>query len=199
MRRSNIVLQSDPSLAVELADGAARLINGISVGRLAASVARQQVLAAAASHDRQSFTRLSAYALHIAQIEPVSDDHAIYASPAYVASEIAAGLLMFGEAAKAMELLREHHGSWPGSQRRDFAVASARLLRAAIMIGDYRTAVEVLPQTVDTYLSAPSDRTRRELRLCRKLVRDRVRARTTLPLQTLRQRIEEALRGDPTL
>jgi len=199
MRRSNILLQSDPSLAAELADGAARLINGVSAGRLSASVARQQALAAAADRDRQSFNRLSAHALNIAQIEPILDDHAIYASPAYVAGEIAAGFLMFGDAAEAMELLREHHGSWPSSQRRDFAVASARLLRAAIMIGDYRTAVEVLPQAVDTYLLAPSDRTRRELRLCRKLIRDRVRARTTLPLQILRQRIEEALRGDPTL
>lgn len=199
MRRSNIVLQSDPTLATELADGAARLISGVPVGRLSASVARQQALAAAADRDRRSFQRLSAHALSIAQIEPISDDHAIYASPAYVAGEIAAGFLMFGDAGEAMELLREHHGSWPGSQRRDFAVASVRLLRAAIMVGDYHTAVEVLPQAVDTYLSAPSDRTRRELRLCRKLIRDRVRARTTLPLQTLRQKIDQALRGDPTV
>lgn len=196
MRRSNIVLRSDPRLAVELADGAARLISGISVGRLAASIARQQALAAAADRDRQSFARLSAHAVHIAQIEPVPDDHAIYASPAYVAGEISSGLMMFGDAANALELLREHHGSWPGSQRRDFAVASARLLRATIMVGDYRTAVELLPQTISTYLSAPSDRTRRELRQCRKLIRDRARATTTLPLQTLRSKIEETLRGD---
>jgi hypothetical protein len=198
MRRSNIVLQSDPSLAVELADGAARLISGISAGRLTASIARQQALAAAADRDRQRFARLSADATHIAQIEPIPDDHAIYASPAYVAGEIASGLMTFGDAANALELLREHHTSWPGSQRRDYAVASARLLRAEIMVGDYHTAVEQLPQTVSAYLSAPSDRARRELRQCRKLIRDRTRATSTLPLQALRRKIEEALRGDLT-
>jgi hypothetical protein len=190
------VLQSDPDLAVELADSAAGLITGISVGRLAASIARQQALAAAANHDEQSFARLSAKALDIAQIEPVPDDHAIYASPAYVAGEIAAGLMIFRQAAKALDLLREHHGSWPGGQRRDFAVASARLLRATIMLGDYRIAVELVPDTLSTYLSAPSDRARRELRYCRKLIRDRARATTTVPLQTLRSKIEAALRGD---
>jgi hypothetical protein len=55
MRRSNILLQSDPDLAVELADEAARLVSGIGVGRLAASIARQEALAAAANHDAQSF------------------------------------------------------------------------------------------------------------------------------------------------
>jgi len=54
----------------------------------------------------------------------------------------------------------------------------------------------VVPDTLVTYLSAPSDRARRELRYCRKLVRDRGRATTSLALQTLRKRIEEALRGD---
>ncbi len=199
MRRSNIMLQSDPSLAVELADDAARLISGISAGRLAASIARQQALAAAADHDRQSFARLSAHAIHIAQIEPIPDDHAIYASPAYVAGEVALGLMMFGDAANALELLHEHHGSWPGSQRRDFAVASARLLRATIVVGDYHTAVELLSRTINAYLSAPSDRTRRELRQCRKVIRDRARATTTLPLQTLRRKIEDTLRGDVNL
>jgi hypothetical protein len=96
--------------------------------------------------------------------------------------------MMFGDAASALELLREHHRSWPGSQRRDFAVTSARLLRATIMVGDYHSAVEQLPRTVSAYLSAPSDRTRRELRQCRKLIRDRSRAATTVPLQTLRRK-----------
>lgn len=198
MRRSNIVLHSDPGLALELADAAARLISRISVGRLAASIARQQALAAAADHDRQTFARLSAHAIQIAQTDPITDDHAIYASPAYVAGEIASGLMMFGDAANALELLREHHRSWPSGQHRDFAVAAARLLRATIMVGDYHTAVEQLPRTINAYLSAPSDRTRRELRQCRKLIRDRSRAATTLPLQTLRRKIEDTLRGDLT-
>lgn len=112
---------------------------------------------------------------------------------------MASGLMIFRHAAKALELLREHHGSWPGGQRRDFAVASARLLRATIMVGDYRAAVDLLPDSLSTYLSAPSDRARRELRECRKLIRDRDRATTTLPLQTLRSKIEAALRGDLNL
>lgn len=198
MRRSNIVLQSDPDLAVELADDAARRIKGISVGRLAASIARQQVLAAATIRDEQSFHRHAARALDIAWIEPIADDHAVYASRAYVAAEVAFGLMVFRHAGKALELLREHHDSWPGGQRRDFAVASARLLRSVIAVGDYRTAVNLAADTLVTYLSAPSDRARRELRYCRKLVRDRARAASSLPLQTLRKRIEAALRGDLT-
>jgi len=199
MRRSNILLQSDPDLAVELADEAAQLVNGIAVGRLAGSIARQQALAAAANHDVQSFARSAARALDIAYVEPVADDHAIYASPAYVAAEVALGFMMFREENKALDLLREHHGNWPAGQRRDFAVASARMLRATIMVGDYHAAVELISDALLAYFSAPSDRARRELRYCRRLVRDRARAATTLPLQTLRSRIEEALRGDLNL
>ena len=80
MRRSNIQLRRDPELAVGLAADAARLIDGLSVGRLAASIARQQALAAIANHDRSSFIEHAAYALDIAQTEPVADDHAIYAT-----------------------------------------------------------------------------------------------------------------------
>jgi hypothetical protein len=199
MRRSNILLQSDPDLAVELADEAARLVSGIGVGRLAASIARQEALAAAANHDAQSFARSASRALDIAHVEPIEDDHAIYASPAYVAAEVALGLMKFREAGKALDLLHEHHGNWPAGQLRDFAVASARMLRATIMVGDYHAGVELIPDTLVTYLSAPSDRARRELRYCRRLVRDRARATKSLPLQTLRTRIEEGLRGDLNL
>ncbi|KAA0926277.1 MULTISPECIES: hypothetical protein [unclassified Rhodococcus (in: high G+C Gram-positive bacteria)] len=157
-------------------------------------IARQQALAAAADHDRQTFARLSAHAIQIAQTEPITDDHEIYASPTYVAGEVASGLMMFGNAASALEFNREHHRSWPGSQRGDFAVSSARLLRATIVVGDYNSAVEQLPRTISADLSAPSDRTRRELRECRKLIRDRSRAATTLPVQTLRRRVEDTLR-----
>lgn len=199
MRRSNILLQSDPALAADLADDAGQLIAGISVGRLGGSIARQRALAAVAGHDPESFARHAARVLDLAQAEPVEDDHAIYASLAYVAAKVAFGLMAFRKAEKAGELLREHHGNWPGGQRRDFAVASARLLRTAVMVGDYRAAVELIPDTLVTYFSAPSDRARRELRHCRKLVRDRSRATTNLHLQTLRKRIEEALRGDLSL
>ena len=80
MRRSNIQLRTDPQLAVELVADAARLIDGRSVGRLAASVARQRALAAIASHDRSGFIEHADHALDIAQTEPVADDHAIYAT-----------------------------------------------------------------------------------------------------------------------
>jgi hypothetical protein len=199
MRRSNIVMQSDPDLAVGLANAAARLITATSVGRLAASIARQQALAAGADRNERSFNHFAARALDLAQMEPLPEDHAIYASPAYVASEIASGLMTFRDPAKALDLLREHHNSWPSGQRRDFAVASTRLLRASIMLGDYCTSLELLPEALVTYFSAPSDRARRELRQCRKLVRDRSRAITTLPLRTLRSKIEAALRGDLNL
>jgi hypothetical protein len=35
------------------------------------------------------------------------------------------------------------------------------------------------------------------LRFCRRIIRDRARADRSLPLQTLRKRIEAALQGDP--
>jgi hypothetical protein len=112
MRRSNILLMRDPTLAVDLAAEAARLIDGRSVGRLRASIARQQALAAIADHDRASFVRHAARALDVAYTEPVADDHAVYATRAYVASEVASGFVTFGEPAKAIELLLEHHNSW---------------------------------------------------------------------------------------
>ncbi len=105
MRRSNILLTRDPILAVDLAAEAAQLIEGRCVGRLAASIARQQALAAMANHDRSSFMNHAARALDVAQTEPVADDHAIYATRAYVASEVAAGFIVFGQPTKAHELL----------------------------------------------------------------------------------------------
>jgi hypothetical protein len=89
MPRSNILLTRDPTLAVDLAAEAAQLVEGRSVGRLAASIARQQAMAAMASHDRASFVRHTDRALDLAHTEPVADDHAVYATRAYVASEVA--------------------------------------------------------------------------------------------------------------
>ncbi|MCV7117178.1 hypothetical protein H7I93_08005 [Mycobacterium nebraskense] len=199
MRRSNILLMRDPALAVDLAAEAAQLIDGRSVGRLRASIARQQALAAMADQDRQSFERHAACALDIAYTEPVADDHAIYASRAYVASEIALGFNGFRQPEKALELLLEHHNSWPHDQQRDYAVACARLLRTLIALHDYHSALQYIDGAARAYLTTPSDRARRELRLCRKVIRDRVRADKSLPLHTLRKRIEDALQGDPQL
>ena len=197
MRRSNIALASDPQLAVELAAEAAQLIDGRSVGRLAASIARQQALAAIADRDRTSFLEHVARALEIAQTEPVADDHAIYATRAYVASEVAAGFIAFDEPAKALELLLEHHNSWPDDQYRDYSVACARLLRTFVALQDYHSALHHIDSATRAYLATPSDRARRELRLCRKIIRDRARVDKSLPLHTLRKRIEAALQGDP--
>jgi hypothetical protein len=199
MRRSNILLGSDPELAVDLAADAAQFIEGQSVGRLAASIARQQALAAIADHDRASFVRHAARALDIAQTEPVADDHAVYATRGYVASEVASGLFTFDEPAKALELLLEHYNSWPDDQLRDYAVACARLVRAFIAVHDYHSALHHIDGATHAYLATPSDRARREFRICRRIIRDRARADRSLPLHTLRKRIEAVLQGDPIL
>jgi hypothetical protein len=196
MRRSNIQLRTDPQLAVELAGDAALLIDGRSVGRLAASIARQRALAAVANRDRSSFTEHAAHALDIAQTEPVADDHAIYATQPYVAAEIASGLIAIGQPAEAVELLLQHHCRWPNEQYRDYAVASTRLLRALVVLHDYHSALDHFDSAVRAYRVAPSDRARRELRYCRKMVRDRSRVDKSLPLVTLRRRIEATLQGD---
>jgi hypothetical protein len=198
MRRSNIVVRQDPELAVDLAETAAELVHGQSVGRLAASIARQQASAALANQDDAAFREHAARALDLADIDPIRDDHAVYASGAYVAAEIAAGYLATGHAAKAAELLLRHAGCWPATQRRDSAVAATRLLRAVIIQGDYSGAVQRLPATIRAYQAAPSDRARQELRTCRKIVRDRARTTKSLPLHTLRARINAVLQeGTP--
>ena len=199
MRRANIVVREDPELSVDLAASAAQLVEGQSVGRLAASITRQQALAAVANHDELAFREHATYALDLADIDPVPDDHAIYASSAYVAAEIAAGYLATGHTDKAAELLLQHDGRWPAAQRRDSAVAATRLLRALISQGDYHAATQHLPAAVRAYQAAPSDRARRELRVSRKIVRDRARTTKSLPLHTLRARINAVLQEDTTL
>jgi hypothetical protein len=196
MRRSNIQLRTDPELAVELVADAARLIDGLPVGRLAASIARQRALAAIAIRDRSSFIEHAAHALDIAQTEPVADDHAIYATQPYVAAEIASGFIAIDQPAKALELLLEHHCTWPDGQYRDYAVASTRLLRALVVLHDYHSALDHVDTAAQAYRVAPSDRARRELRYCRRIIRDRARADKSLPLLTLRRRIEATLQGD---
>jgi hypothetical protein len=163
---------------------------------LAASIARQRALAAIAIRDRSSFIEHAAHALDIAQTEPVADDHAIYATHAYVAAEIASGLIAIDQPAKAVELLFEHHRRWPDGQYRDYAVASTRLLRALVVLHDYHSALDHVDTAARAYRVAPSDRARRELRHCRKIIRDRARADKSLPLSTLRGRIEATLQGD---
>lgn len=49
---------------------------------------------------------------HRSETEPAEDDHAIYAIRAYVAAEVASGLIAINQPAKALELLLEHQNSW---------------------------------------------------------------------------------------
>ena len=193
MRRSNVVIREDPFLAVDLAADAARLIQGKSVGRLAASIARQQALAAVASRDSAAFREHAERALDLAAAEPVPDDRAVYAHTAYVAAELSTGFLATGDADVAAELLLAHESHWNTAQRRDRAVAGTRLLRILIVQGDYRAASRHLSYAVDDYRAAPSDRARQELRVCRKIIRDRARSAQSPDLQTLRTRINTVL------
>lgn len=196
MRRSNIVTPKYPELAVELATEAADLVQGRDVGRLAASIARQQAVAAQAMRDQALFERYAADALDLADVEPVPSDYAIYATHAYVACEISTGYLYFGQPDHALTLLHDNIDDWPARQQRDHGAAQARLLHVLIELGDYHRANEQLGAVLKLYQAAPSHRTRRELRHCREVLRSRVRTNKTLPLVTLRSRIDTALQGE---
>ena len=111
MRRLNILLTNGPDLARERRPTPHDSL-GPPVGRLAASIARQQAFAAVADRDRASFLRYAAHAVDVAETEPAEDDHAIYAIRAYVVAEVASGLIAINQPAKALELLLEHQNSW---------------------------------------------------------------------------------------
>lgn len=123
MRQSNILAHTEASLAVDLAADAAELVEGRDAGRLTASIARQQALAALHNGDERGFYRYAAAALDLGDIDPVPGDRAPYAHAAYVASDIAAGHLRLGNNQKALELLTGHHSQWTSQQHRDRAVA----------------------------------------------------------------------------
>jgi hypothetical protein len=113
-----------------------------------------------------------------------------------VASEIATGYLYFGQPDHALILLQDNADEWPAGQQRDFAAAQARLLHVLIHLGDYHRANEHLGGVLTLYGAAPSHRARRELRHCLEVLRSRARTNKTLPLATLRSRIDTALQGD---
>ncbi|HUH72445.1 MAG TPA: hypothetical protein VLZ05_28525 [Mycobacterium sp.] len=106
------------------------------------------------------------------------------------------GYLYFGQPERALSLLEDNIGNWPAGQQRDHAAAQARLLHVLIELGDYHRANEQLGAVLKLYQAAPSHRTRRELRHCREVLRSRARTNKTLPLVTLRSRIDTALQGD---
>ncbi|WP_255788337.1 hypothetical protein [Mycobacteroides abscessus] len=198
MRQSNILTRSDASLAVDLVADAAEFIDGRDAGRLTASIARQQALAALHNDDERGFHRHAAEALELGDIEPATDDRAPYAHAAYVASDIASGYLRLGHAEKALELLTSHHTRWTSQQHRDRAVADMRLLHTYIAIRDYRLALALADTAIPAYLSAPSQRARRHLAQPGKLVRDRRRRDTSPVLQELAARIKKATQGAHT-
>ncbi|BDB41468.1 hypothetical protein IWGMT90018_19140 [Mycobacterium kiyosense] len=69
----------NPDLAAALAADAAELIDGHDVGRLAASIARQQALAELANKNERAFHLPTAAALELGDLQPHPHDHAIYA------------------------------------------------------------------------------------------------------------------------
>jgi hypothetical protein len=128
MRRSHILLANGPAVARELRPTPHDSL-GPPVGRLAASIARQQALAAIADRDRASFLRHAAHALDVAETEPVEDDHAIYATRAYVTAEVPSGFIAINQPAKALELPLEHQNSWQRPARRRAAGCAGRRVR----------------------------------------------------------------------
>lgn len=195
MRQSNILARSDPNLAATLAADAAELIDGRDVGRLAASIARQQALAELANGNERGFHLHAAAALELGDLEPHPHDHAIYAHGAYVASEIAAGYLRIGRLDQAAALLAEHHHAWTSHQHRDQTVADVRLLHAYIATGEYQQALALSATAIPGYLSAPSQRARLHLARAGRIVRDRRRSNKSPILQQLAGRIKNATQG----
>lgn len=196
MRHANIVTRRDPALAADLAADAADLITGLTAGRLPAAITRQQAIAALAMGDHNAFREHAGYAAELAQAEPLDDDLASYATPAYVASEVVPGLIMTGQADQAVQLLTPHLDHWPAVQQRDHAVAALRLLRALCAVGDYHAAIDHCDEALRSWRVAPSNRALTELRLIRKLLSDRARSDRRLPLVQLRRRINDALLTD---
>lgn len=198
MRRSNVAYQRDPALAVDLAAEAARLLPRRGHDRLAASIKRQQAISALAAKDINDFTRHINRAGDLSQAPPEDADLATYAHVAYIASERAAGLLVLRRPEEAAELLRAHLPLWPETQQRDHAVALARMARALTATGDHSGAIDAIAATKAAYREAPSVRTRRELRMTRRLIISQSRTAPRAPLlANLQQSIYDVLQGDP--
>ncbi len=195
MRQSNILTRTNPDLAASLAADAAELIDGHDVGRLAASIARQQALAELANHNQRAFHRHAAAALDLGDLQPHPHDHAIYAHGAYVASEIAAGYLRIDDPDKAVALLAGHHHAWTSQQHRDQTVADMRLLHAYIATSEYQQALALTATAIPGYLAAPSQRARFHLARAGTIVRDRRRRNKDPILQQLAGRIKNATQG----
>jgi len=199
MRRSNILASSDPRTAVEFAERAARIASHLPTSRLHASIARQQAISALANSDAEGFLEHAAYAADLAEDQATTDpalgDLAAYATPGYVASETAGGLIHLDRADEAAANLQKHLAAWPDGQQRDYAVAALRLVRALAVSGDYPSAVHISDDALSAWRATPSARARRELQLIAKLLHNRSRHDKSLPLTELRRRIKDASEG----
>ncbi|QUD82952.1 hypothetical protein J8M97_25420 [Gordonia polyisoprenivorans] len=157
---------------------------------------RQQAVAAASVNDRDGFAHYSREAAQIAATAE-TDMFAPYATPAYVASEVAPALLKFGMADQVIATLTPALDDWPDEQARDRSIARTRLVRAHTAVGDYTNALAHAATALDAFRSSPNQRARLELRQLRRHLEDQVRRSTrTLPMDELRKRVSGALRGD---
>jgi hypothetical protein len=163
MRWANIETAGDPRLAATLAQQAADAAASLTPGRLHATIARQQAHAAAALGDHAGFERYAAQAADYSHADGGDDHLTLYADPAYIASETAAGLIVLEQPEDAASLLADHIDGWEG-QERDHAVALCRWLRALAASRDYSTALDHCETVLVSYRRAPSMRAKTALR-----------------------------------
>lgn len=191
MRWANIVTPNDPRLAADLLARAAEMAPPSVASRVGAAIARQQAHAASIVGDAQGFARHAAVAAEHAQAPLDARELAPYADSAYVASEMAAGLIVLSRPEEAATILAEHVTRWETGQERDHAVALCRLLQALAMTGDFATALDHCDLVIAAYRRAPSVRAKEALYAITTHHRDR----RLLPSAELRHRIAEALEG----
>lgn len=191
MRWANLETARDPALAAELAQRAADVASELPPGRLHASIARQQAHAAAALADRTGFERHAALAADHATAPAGDDELTTYATPPYIASETAAGLLVLDRPAEAADVLAEHLGSFSETQGRDHGVALSRWLQALATQGDLDMALDHCDAAFAAYLRAPSVRASGALRA---IV---AQPATTQPARDLHRRVTALLEGNP--
>jgi transcriptional regulator with XRE-family HTH domain len=191
MRWANIETAGDPRLAARLAQQAADAVGPLAPGRLHATIARQRAHAAAAMDDRASFDRYAAQAAEYSQAGAGEEELTPYADQPYIASETAAGLLVLGQPAQAVDALADHLSRWAHGQERDHAVALCRWLRALAASGDYTTALDHCESVLVAYRRAPSMHAKSALHAITACYDDTER----LPNRELRHRITTALEG----
>jgi hypothetical protein len=126
----------------------------------------------------------------LADVQPIADDLASYATPAYVASTISTGHLDTREPDTALRLLSAHLGNWPDGHRASYATALLRHLRATTMNRDYPTATINAPRALRAHAATPTADGENELKQLRNLARDRARGTSEPALTALRRHLE---------